>query len=378
MPGAGVINTAKTAVIGLIGTAATGTLNQLYLCNSSVDDAVFGTTGTIPNALGIIRAQGPATVFVVCVGTGTPTPVDTDFIGTLDATTGARTGLYVFDLAYSVYGFKPRIFIAPGYSSLATVAAALIAKAENMKGCAYLDAPTGTIVSAALALRGASALWSTTSTRAKLLYPMIKDASGTIQPFSAYAAGLRAAIDYTADASGGGFWVSSSNHDLTGVSGLEIPITAMINDPTTEANQLNAQGITTVFNNFGTGFREWGNRNASFPTNTDPTTFECVKRTMDIIDDAIEMASMPYLDIPIIQAYVDMILITVNNYFNSLIKRGAMLEGSKCTYDPAKNSSAELAKGHIVFTNTYMSPTPAERITFDTIVDTSLLNNLQS
>lgn len=374
------VNTIKTAVIGLIGTSvpvSPTTHNQLCLCASENDDAQFGTTGTIPEALKIIRSitkKTGATVFVISAGTPTDTLVLTDIVGTYDTSSGDRTGLKLFDTCYSIYGFKPKIFIAPGLSYVSDVITGLLATANSFRGCAYLDAPVGLTVTAAIALR-TGGIWAAASNRAKLLYPRLKDTD--FHYFSIFAAANRAMIDATPWTAGGGFWVSSSNWPIVGITALETPITTSINDVTAETNTLNAKAITTCFNNNGQDFREWGNRNASFPANTDALTFECCQRAKDIVDESIELAMMPYIDQPIIQAFIDNVLQTVNQYFNSLIARGACIEGSKCTYDPAKNSTVELATGHIVFTNNYFFPTPGERITFDTIVDSSLLKILK-
>ncbi|MDR2001407.1 MAG: hypothetical protein LBQ74_00080 [Prevotella sp.] len=374
------VNTIKTAVIGLIGTAESGDVNVLKVCTSEKDDAQFGNTGTIPEALAIIRditRKTGATVMVVSIGDGSTTPTAADFIGTYNPSTGQRTGLKVFDTALPLFGFKPKIFIAPGYSSLAGLVPALISTADNFRGYAYLDAPVGLTPSAAIALRNPDALWATDSTRAKLFYPQLKDSDGNLHPFSIFAAANRTRVDATAETEGGGFWVSSSNWPISAVYGLETPLTSSINDITAETNQLNAAGIVTCFNNYGADYREWGNRNASFPSETGPLTFECCQRAKDIIDESIELAMLPFIDKPIIPAFIDNVRNTVNRYFNSLIARGACLEGSQCTYDPAKNPPEELANGHIVFTTSYLSPTPAERITFDTFIDISLLANLQ-
>ena len=76
----------------MIGTAATGDVDTLYLCTTEADDAVFGSSGSIPEALKAIRKQGAATVFVVSVGTGTPAPVAADLRGRFNNT---RTGLSI-------------------------------------------------------------------------------------------------------------------------------------------------------------------------------------------------------------------------------------------------------------------------------------------
>nr|WP_236966772.1 phage tail sheath subtilisin-like domain-containing protein [Mannheimia haemolytica] len=68
-----------------------------------------------------------------------------------------------------------------------------------------------------------------------------------------HAAGLRMLIDVEK-----GYWFSTSNKELKGVIGLEIPLTARVDDKQSETNLLNAVGITTIFNSFGTGFRLWG------------------------------------------------------------------------------------------------------------------------
>jgi uncharacterized protein len=369
------VNTVKTAVIGLIGCATTptgsDTVNKLKLCLSDVDDAQYGIAGSIPEALVAIRSQGAATVLVVNLGTGTPAPDAAAFIGTVNAETGARTGLKVFDLAFSTLGFRPKIIIAPGYSSATGIAAALVACAETHRGCAYLDSPTGQIVSAAIASRGAGNPWNLSTTRAKLLYPGVKNALGVVKPMSAYSAGLRAKIDREEN-----FWTSSSNHDIKGITGLETPITFAINDINSEANTLNAAGIVTIANTYGTGYREWGNRNASFPVKSDPLTFESVQRLDDITSESIELAMFPFLDRPINQALIDSILNTVNGYFNTLISQGALIEGSKCYFESSKNSAVEIAAGHLTFTKVFIGAIPGERITFYSKIDVNLLNNL--
>jgi hypothetical protein len=365
------VNTVKTAVIGLIGTASAGPVNTLTLCASAVDDAQFGSSGTIPKALSAIRSQGSALVLVVSIGTGTPTPPAADFAGAVDATTNARSGVLVFDLAYTTYGFRPKIFIAPGFSSVAGVQAALIAAATKHRGCAYLDSPTGITVPQAIASRGAAGVWNISEYRAKLLFPGVLDADGNVDNMSAYAAGLRAYIDLNEN-----YWSSSSNHQILGITGMETPITFAYNDASSEASLLNAAGIVTIANAFGSGFMEWGNRNSAFPVNSDPNTFEVMQRLADITAESIELAVAPYVDRPINQAFVDFILQSVNDYFATLISRGALMKGSKCYFETSRNPAAQLAAGQICFTKVFMGAVPSEGIIFYDKIDTSLLTSL--
>jgi uncharacterized protein len=298
-------------------------------------------------------------------------------IGGIDGTSEARTGFSCFVDAYNTFGFKPKIFISPGYSSLNTVAAAMISVADLYKGIAYLDAPAGTTVTAAIAGRGplGTINFNTSSKRAKLHFPMLKAYDAATDsiintPYSQWAAGVRAAVDNNE-----GYWVSSSNHEIKGILGTERPISAAINDATTDANLLNEKGITTIFNSFGTGLRLWGNRSAAFPTSGAPSNFECVQRTMDIMHESIELAMLAYVDKPIIQATIDSVRASVNAFIRTLISRGALVDG-ECTYDPALNSTTELAAGHIIFSIDAMPPPAMERITFNSFIDINLLKSL--
>lgn len=299
-------------------------------------------------------------------------------IGGIDGTTNVRTGYSCFVDAFNTFGFKPKIFISPGYSSLNTLATAMISVADQYKGFAYLDAPAGTTVTAAIAGRGplGTINFNTSSKRARLFFPMLKaydkatDAIINV-PYSQYAAGLRAAVDNNE-----GYWISASNHEIKGITGTERLISAAVNDASTDANLLNEKGITTVFNSFGTGLRMWGNRSASFPTDTTPSNFECVQRTADIMHESIELAMLQFVDSPITQATIDSIRASVNAFIRTLISRGALVDG-ECTYDSALNSPTELAAGHIVFSLNFMPPTPAERITFNSFIDINLLKSLK-
>ena len=149
----------------------------------------------------------------------------------------------------------------------------------------------------------------------------------------------------------------------------------MINDSTSEVNQLNEAGIMTIFNSYGSGMRTWGNRSAAYPTNTDPTNFINVRRTADILHESVEYSMLQFIDYPIDNGLIDSICETVNQFIRTLIGRGALIDG-KCTFNTEKNPTTEIANGHIVFDVEFMPPTPAERITFESFIDIDLLKNL--
>jgi hypothetical protein len=139
---------------------------------------------------------------------------------------------------------------------------------------------------------------------------------------------------------------------------------------------LNSNGITSIFNSFGSGLRLWGNRTASYPSSTAVTNFLPVRRTADIIHESVELAMLQFIDSPINQAVVDSIRETVNSFLRTLVGRGALIEGS-CTFDKAKNPNTELAAGHLTFDITFLPPTPAERISFQSFIDINLYKGLK-
>lgn len=298
--------------------------------------------------------------------------------GAIDGTTFARTGFKCFVDAYNLFGFKPKILIAPNYSSLTAVSTNMIAEAGNYKAMCAIDAPAGTTVGVAVAGRGpAGAInFYTSDQRAVLLYPMLKRVNPITNnneniPYSNYWAGVTSQCD-----SDNGYWFSPSNKEIKGVIGLETNISGAINDPNTDANLLNSVGIVTVMNSFGTGYRTWGNRSAAFPSSSDVKNFIAVRRTCDVVSESIELSMMDYLDQPITSGLIDAIRETANSFIRTLIARGGLIIGSACTFDPSLNPPSEIALGHLTFTNTLMPPVPGERITFYTFVDINLLKNL--
>lgn len=307
-----------------------------------------------------------------------PTKVTSaDIIGAVSVA-GLRSGLKAFPDSYNLFGFFPKLFIAPGFSTLNAVSVELIAAAELMGGLAYIDAPIGTTPQQVLAGRGpaGSINFNSSSDRVRLCYPHVKvyDAATDgerLEPLSIRAAGLRARVDYDK-----GYWWSSSNQELVGVIGLERPLTARVDDPDSEVNLLNEAGVTTVFNSFGTGLRLWGNRTAAWPTVTHMRNFENVRRTKDIVDESIRYSSLQFVDMPVTQSLLDSVTESVNLFFRKLIGDGALL-GGECWFDPARNPQTELELGHVLFNYKLTVPLPFERGTFETEITGEYLANLK-
>lgn len=390
--GTGIVNDVVTAVIGLVGTSDKGNLNELVLCSSAKDDTKFGTKGTIPAALSAIRKQdspkGSALVFVVSVARDTDEVSGGTIVGNIDADTGARTGMQLFETAMGDYGYEPMIYIAPRYSALDAVKAELIRITNINEGMYYIDAPEGLSVGEVIKSRGTSGDFGMLTEGGKMLYPQFLIANPDYvepadedtapaeprylsAPISAFAAGLRAKIDLEE-----GWHISSSNHAYTGVEKVSEAMTFSLGSETCEVNQLNAAGITTAVNLYGRGIVEWGNYSAGFPGNSNPDAFECVRRTRAIIKRAIGQASIPFIDKPITQANIDLVRNTVNQYLNSLVSQGKIVAG-QCFFRAEHNPATQLAAGHIQFDIEFTPAIPMQRITFTYTIDISKLSTLK-
>ncbi|PAV02758.1 phage tail protein [Arsenophonus sp. ENCA] len=301
-----------------------------------------------------------------------------DILGTVNAA-DQRTGMKALENADSLFGFRPKLLIAPGFSHQNAVASAMIALAHQCEAIAYIDAPAGTTFAQAIAGRGPQGTinFNTASDRVRLCYPQVKvydkaTNQNRLEPLSAHAAGLRAKVDREK-----GFWWSSSNQELMGIVGIERPLSARIDDANSEVNLLNQNGITTVFNSFGSGLRLWGNRTAAWPTVTHLKNFENVRRTGDMINESIRHFSLQYIDRPINQGLIDALTESVNGYGRRLIADGALL-GFHCWYDPANNTKDGLSLGQLKLNYKYTPPPPMEHLTFETEITDEYLTILKS
>lgn len=353
------------------------TKTTTYVKDTDYTVSDFGLVTVLSSAM---LTENVAGSYKVTYNTIDEAAVTADVIkGEVDAYTEDRTGMKCFDLSYNLFGFNPKLIIAPGYGTLSAVATAMISVAEQFKGFALIDAPESTTVTNALAGRGPNGdiNFNTSHKRAVLLYPMLKAYDGytdddELRPYSQFFAGLWANVINTE-----GFHVSPSNHEILGITGVERDLTASIDDENTQTNLLNAAGITTVFSSFGTGYRAWGNRSAAYPSSTATRdVFLPCQMTASVLDESIRWAMLQFLDKPVDQAWIDSVTESVNGFIRNLIQRGALIDG-KCIFDTNRNTVEEMSAGHYTFSYSFASPTPGERISFESTYDINLLKNLK-
>lgn len=293
---------------------------------------------------------------------------EVDIKGGVDTATGKRSGFELLRAGFNLFGSDAKILLSPQFTT-DTMATSLATLADQLGAIAYVSAPIGTTLAQALTGRGAEGTinFQTSSDRVHLFFPHVIGERKTLESLATHAAGLRMKVDVDK-----GYWHSTSNHELKGVIGVEVPLTARVDDVQSETNRLNALGITTVFNSFGTGFRLWGNRLASFPTVTHISNFEVVQRTADLIDESIRRVELQFVDKPIDEPLLDAILSTVETYMGTL----QSIVGFSVQLDPDADLTDAFSKGNVPIQYDFTPKIPAERITNESVVTRKYLVNL--
>lgn len=441
------VETVDGAIIGIVGTAPKGSLNELTLCQTKKDFAQFGTIlnqgFTLPDAFDVLARYASGQVYVVNVldtskhktevsdealtldnttliantakqgllsatikSDGSALTLDEDYSinletgevrfktikenltatytyadpskvteddikGGVDSLTGKRKGFELIRDGFNLFGADAKILICPEFDKTASCAAALGTLAEQLKAVAYVQLPKGTSLSKAIQGRGplGTINASASSERVRHFFPYALGSSNELESLAVHAAGLRMKVDTDE-----GYWFSTSNHQLQGVIGMEIPLTARIDDIQSETNRLNAVGITTIFNSFGTGFRLWGNRSSNYPTVTHIINFETALRTGDLIDESIRRVELQYVDRPIDDALIDSLLDTVDTYLRAL----PSIVGYSVSLDYDYDLVDAFSKGQVPLKYEYTPKIPAERITNTSIMTRKYLINLVS
>lgn len=333
---------------------------RLYLARPSRDR--IGDTGTIPAALDAIFDQGSARVVVVRVTEGVD---DAATRVNLLGDSSLDSGVHAFGLAQERVGVTPRILIAPGHSQVKAVANELISVAERLRAVVVADCPD-VAYSGAVRYRG-----NFGSDRLYLVWPQVYaydhlSATNVATWASPRVAGVMARTDGEL-----GFWYSPSNKEMLGVTNTARAVPFTLGDPNCRANYLNEHAVATIVRD--TGFRLWGNRSCS----DDPRfAFLVMRRIFDAVHESVQAGLRWAVDRPITRTFVESVLDSGNDFLADLIRKGALLPGSRVYLDPDINSPDQLAQGRIYINLEAMGPPPAERITIRSAMDIDLLGSV--
>jgi phage tail sheath protein FI len=295
-----------------------------------------------------------------------------DIIGGIDAQTGKRTGLEVIEDVFQATARVPGVIICPKWSHDPTVAAAMLAKSENINGCfactCLIDVDTSATASPPVHKASDVNAWKNTNNivfpRQQCLFgnPSLVAGDGTKKQFH-FASQQGPLMQWVDTYRGGGLpFHSPSNKNLRMNSlqladGSELPMHLL------DANALNSQGIVTALNWIG-GWRSWGNRTAAYPANSDvKDMFIPVRRTFDFIGNTIVLTIWQKVDEPGNRRLIDAIVNSLQQWLDGLTNEEALV-GARIEFRHDENPTTEILNGHYTFHILIAVPTPAEWLDF--------------
>lgn len=220
--------------------------------------------------------------------------------------------------------------------------------AAQLRAVAFIDGPNTTDEAAVLARE------SYGSDRLYMCDPYarvwdINQDAYVARPSSARFAGVQCRLDRDI-----GFHKSVSNALIHGIDGPSRPI--QYGDQT---NYLNENLVGTMIHRNG-GWWTWGNRTTS-------GQFLAVRRTRDFINEAIESAFMDFVDRPMNDANLKLILEDGRRFLRTLEAEGPVMRGSSSLwYDVERNQPSEMKQGRLTLSVRYETPPPIEDLRIET------------
>ncbi len=350
------ITSVSTSTIGLVGTLKTGLTNPAPQANTpflvqSLKDTAEWQEGTLLTAVEEIFKQTSATIVCVMVEEGLD---ETETITNIAGSDLEKTGVFALEKASSVLGLTPKIIAVEGFDGDELIIQNALMVAERLRSVFVVSGPN-TTDEEAIAFSGLQS-----SPRMYIVDPayigLNNAGEDAIYSPSPMVAGLIAKND-----SENGFWTSPSNKTILNIKGTNRAIGFSLSNPDTSSNYLNEAGVATIIYSQNTkSYKLWGNKT---PSSNAEEMFLSVRRTIDTIEDSIELAQEEELDKPITGDTVNQIKLKVQNYLNSLIAKGALLGGTVWV-DQDENPVSKLQSGNLVVSFDIEPPAPLERITF--------------
>lgn len=365
------ISTARSSVIGMVGTAPGADADKfplntpVLIAGKRTEAAALGVGGTLPAAIDDVFDQVGALIVVVRVDEGADDATTmSNVIGGVDPDTAARMGVQVFLDAESTIGVTPRILVAPEFSQEQAVLTDMVSIATKLRGIIVADGPNSNDADA-LAYRA-----NFGSDRIYMVDPWVRvwdteTSAEVVRPASARVAGVIAKSDQER-----GFWHSPSNRLIDGILGTARPIDFTLGDTTARANLLNEKEVTTIIQR--DGYRLWGNRTLS---NDPKMAFLKRRRIADMINESIMQAHFWAVDRNITRQYVEEVTEGVNAYGRRMINVGALV-GFKCWADPELNTPEALEAGQVYFNYDWVETPTAEHVTFRSMINNGYLTEV--
>lgn len=291
-----------------------------------------------------------------------------DIIGGVDGSTGKETGLEVIRKVHPATGVIPFTILAPGWSQLPEVGAAMMAKAQLISGIfralALLDLNTENATKytevaqekedCGYNLSQAYVLWPMDLVDGKKFYK-----SAIVGPMMAY-------MDFQND----DIPSLSPSNKLLQVTGQCLANGQEVLLDLEQANEVNSAGVATAINM--NGWRLWGNYTGAYPESQDiKDIWVMVKRMCDWHANTFIVTYMDRVDNPmnnvLVEAVVDAENIRCASYAPD------KWAGGSIEYNRSDNPVENILAGQVVFRQKIAPYTPAQAIINMLSYDTELL-----
>lgn len=293
---------------------------------------------------------------------------NSDIIGGTDAQ-GNRTGIDVLDIVYNKLKVIPSMILAPGFSSVPAVAAALEAKAELIgslfNSVALVDIEstttrTWTQVEAAKQALGVSTRWATA------IWPMAKMDGHIISGSAVLGALLQSRCiannDVPCD--------SQDNKDAM-IDGAVLADGSELMLTLEDANDyIVAKGVVTFL--FFGGWKVWGSNSCAYPANKDSNNryTKCVLMN-NYLENRFKAEYLSHLGNNGNRKEMESIVNNFNMALNALVPD--KLAGAEISFNREDNPDSEIMEGHWKFRTRYADYLPTEYIKNVFTWDSSIL-----
>ena len=264
---------------------------------------------------------------------------------------GVYTGLGCVNLIYQELNRIPNIIAAPGWATDSEVYRAMVSAGTDIDGhwnaVAIADIPVedNDTMAEAISWKNTNAY---TNERSKVCWPMGQDVYGNVYHLStACVWGM-----LVTDANNGGIPMETPSNKQTFIAKQYFGAESTNRGFTqTQANELNASGITTVCY-WGAKWVLWGPHTAAYEFNADNdarSIFDNSIRMMMYTLNSFQQEHASVIDKPMTRALKDTILNREQTKADALAARGALLGQPVVSFEESDNSTADMVEGNFVW-----------------------------
>lgn len=309
------------------------------------------------------RTGEKVTIYYRLSDAETPIITKEDIIGGVDSD-GTETGIEAIRKVYPILGIVPGILLAPGFSHIAEVSAALKAKTYSLNGCYNVHS----IVDIDSSSSGAKTYTAVklqkegqglTDPEQYAVWPMAKVGEKMYHGSIAAAA----LADYVDAQNDGVPYCSPSNHALS-ITGICLADGKEVVIDQEQANIVNSFGVATFLNR--NGWRLWGNQTCAYPGITDiKDAMLPVRRMFNWLENNFVETFFQKVDNPANYRLIESIVDSFNQTGNYYVNQGYCAR-CEIMFDIEENPATEILNGTIKF-HTYFSPYPAAQTIKNTL-----------